>query len=341
VVRALVSLSLVFLTTACGGTFGGLGSDAQLFVISADGKEVRQLTEDEASHDSVAWSPNGREIAFVSSRPGGSAIEIMRADGRARHEVLRDVQFGEAGLSWSPDGTRLAFEKFQDDSLRYWVEVVQARSPHRRRVVATYVLNRVLPLGPVWSRNGELAYARPLRNRPLKVVLADPAGRQQRKAATGSEVEFDPRWSPHGDSILFTREQSNTYTLVVARGSTATAATPALIDVVAEWSPDGRKIAFAGVAIRGDRRYHLWIVDLARRRPVSFPGEVATVRPSWSPDGGRVAFATYEGLAVADLRSQSVRMLKRLPHDSEIGEVAWSPDGRLVAFTAMHSPPSD
>jgi TolB protein len=305
-------------------------------VISPDGKHVRQLAEDDAY--ALAWSPNGRSIAFVSS---GSAIEVMRADGGARHVVLRGLRFAAETLSWSPDANQLAFETFDEDSLQYRAEVVRVRSPRRHHVVATYVLNRVLPLGPVWSRKGELAYARPIRNRPLKVVLADPTGGHERPAATGSDVEFDPRWSPQGDSILFTREHADTYTLVVARGATATAVTPALLDVVPEWSPDGEKIAFAGVGFHGDRRYHLSIVDLERHRRITFRGEVATVRPSWSPDSDRVAFATYDGLAIADLRSRSVRMLKRLPHDSEIGEVAWSPDGRLIAFTAMHSPPSD
>ena len=115
---------------------------------------------------------------------------------------------------------------------------------------------------------------------------------------------------------------------------------PWFVDVVAEWAPDGRRIAVTGVP-PNEERYRLVIVALPRGVQMRFPEEVATVRPSWSPDGTRLAFATYAALAVADLRTRKVRTIKTMPRDVEVAEVVWAPTGRWIAFTASYVPPSD
>ena len=55
-----------------------------------------------------AWSPDDRQIAFVS---GDAAIEVMNADGRGVHTVCDATRCGQ-GLAmpvWSPDGRKLVF----------------------------------------------------------------------------------------------------------------------------------------------------------------------------------------------------------------------------------------
>ena len=46
----------------------------QLFIMNPDGSGQVQITRDAANHDTPAWSPDGRKIAYVSDRGGHSAI---------------------------------------------------------------------------------------------------------------------------------------------------------------------------------------------------------------------------------------------------------------------------
>jgi DNA-binding SARP family transcriptional activator len=78
----------------------------KLYIIDADGSDLRQITSDNASDVEPVWSPDGQWIAF--NRDG--ELWIVRPDG-SEAQVL----FGEAGkpcvgdLMWSPDGQQIAF----------------------------------------------------------------------------------------------------------------------------------------------------------------------------------------------------------------------------------------
>src|SRR6266705_2334587 len=67
-----------------------------------------QLTNADGADLAPAWSPDGRRIAFQSTRDGNWEIYVMNADGSEVHRLTHgEAEDGEP--SWSADGKRIAF----------------------------------------------------------------------------------------------------------------------------------------------------------------------------------------------------------------------------------------
>ncbi|HZS07110.1 MAG TPA: S9 family peptidase [Blastocatellia bacterium] len=88
---------------------------SHLWIVPTAGGEPRRLTGEEAGESTARWSPEGKQIAFYSSRDGHDGLWVMPADGGAPQlvaHVLRTNFFlthaGES-FTWSPDGGRIAF----------------------------------------------------------------------------------------------------------------------------------------------------------------------------------------------------------------------------------------
>jgi len=82
---------------------------AELRVVGRDGAE-RGFVTGEANVRSLAWSPDGREIAFLAKRPGDEAAclyAIARDGGEARRRLCHETAIEEFALA--PDGKRVAF----------------------------------------------------------------------------------------------------------------------------------------------------------------------------------------------------------------------------------------
>jgi TolB protein len=73
----------------------GLG----LYVMNADGSGEQRLTQ---GGSQPYWSPDGREIAFVSNRDGNSDIHVMNADGSGRRNLTRAAGRRDTQPLWSP-----------------------------------------------------------------------------------------------------------------------------------------------------------------------------------------------------------------------------------------------
>ena len=100
---------------AFSGTHGGI---SDLYIVNSDGKNLRQLTNDEYGDLQPAWSPDGRRIAFASDRGPETDLSVLKIS-KWRINVM-DVQSGAIEVlpaqgghnlnpQWSPDGRELAF----------------------------------------------------------------------------------------------------------------------------------------------------------------------------------------------------------------------------------------
>src|SRR5262245_50073034 len=81
---------------------------AQIWMASADGGDAYQMTFGEKPSTNPDWSPDGRWIAFTSSRSGKNNLYLMRSTG-GEAEMITDVKSDVGGLEWSPDGKWIAF----------------------------------------------------------------------------------------------------------------------------------------------------------------------------------------------------------------------------------------
>ena len=93
--------------------------------LPADGGVPKQLTDDGAGDWVPAFFPDGSRIAFVSERTGEPEIWSMATDGTDPKNLTNHPQHfdGNWSISWSPDGTTLAYgnASFQDPASSGWV----------------------------------------------------------------------------------------------------------------------------------------------------------------------------------------------------------------------------
>lgn len=233
-------------------------ASSEIWVVRPDGRAARQLTSNNVWDGHAHWSPDGRRVVFASERdsnPGWpvrrSEIHIMNADGSNVQKLTNGID-GSSGPRWSPDGTRIAFNRRDDPRVRIYV--MNADGTNLRPVTP--------PEGgaflPDWSPDGNrilyISSQPPLYQSRMHVVNIDGTGVQMLggDAACDGNVS-DARWSRDGTRILYsciTRTGQAIYTMKADGTDAVRLSQPdvpgtVVYDWAVAWSPDGRQIAFS------------------------------------------------------------------------------------------------
>src|SRR5204862_5387055 len=82
---------------------------AHIWAMDIDGRNPRQLTTSDKSESSPTFSPDGKQILFVSSKDGSANFYLMSPTGKGEWRRLTNISTGVSDPLWSPDGKWIAF----------------------------------------------------------------------------------------------------------------------------------------------------------------------------------------------------------------------------------------
>ena len=101
------SRTIAFVRTTTDPASGRRNAD--LWSVPAEGGAAKELIAGEKSENTPRWSPNGRKLAFISTRDGAAQVYLADADGSSVQRISELATGVQPPLIFSPDGTKVAF----------------------------------------------------------------------------------------------------------------------------------------------------------------------------------------------------------------------------------------
>jgi Tol biopolymer transport system component len=146
----------------------------------------------------VAWSPDGRRIAFESGRGGVHQVYLRSADGSGADEPVTTGEHNHYLCDWSPDGSALAYVEFHPETgADLWVvELDGDRSG--RPLIATRFWEKQATFSPdgrwlayVSDESGEFeVYARPFPSGEPRIPISSGGGEEPAWSRSGNELFY-------------------------------------------------------------------------------------------------------------------------------------------------------
>jgi TolB protein len=103
--------------------------ERQLFIMDADGSNIRQVTNLEDMGGRSSWSPDGKKLAFYAGPAGDHNIYTINIDGTGLTQLTYSGD--NLGPSWSPDGNWIAFTSFRDGNNEIYIMRPDGTNPTR------------------------------------------------------------------------------------------------------------------------------------------------------------------------------------------------------------------
>jgi TolB protein len=241
---------------------------ADLFRVRPDGTGLERLTDSPAYDDQAAFSPDGKQLVFVTTRNGGTAdlwtMDLQTKKGKA----LTSGPGGDFRPSWSPDGKWIAFSSDRGSTMpmgRGRWEHLQLADIYLVRPDGSGLKRLTTPGNfcgsPKFSADGArlVAYCMDAQDtleirrpnpRPeneldtratldTRLVSIDIATGAMSDIQAGPGAKFNPSFLP-GDAVGYVRKDLPDAGIYYTGGRKGPKG-----DVrAAAWSPDGKRIAF-------------------------------------------------------------------------------------------------
>jgi len=285
-----------------------------------------------------AWSPDGKQIAFISNISGRNNLWVVPVEGGWPVQLTVSDQ-RQATPAWSPNGQWIAYTSDTDGNEQWDIFLV---SPDNGQVVNLTNTAEISEESPAWSHDGErLAYSvKPKTSPNYEIDWIDVAARKITHLTTNTPKELSNLgaiWSRDGKSIIFTQlradgKDSNVFIAGVAGGGTPTNLTPHQGEhnfTASDLSSDGTTVLITSNA--GNGYYNAGLLDVATKRITWLTHDKWEINAgNFSPDGKRATWtANIDGNTELFVYEIATRQARALPLGAGLNTLA----GAESAFT--------
>lgn len=319
-------------------------SQQHIWVMGSDGSNLRQLTSSIDGKSHPRWSPDGKSLAFHADSGDGSQVWFLTLeDGKTKK--ITSISTGAENLVWSPDGQKIAFSSLvfpecrDDDCNRSRLEE-KDNNPVKARLYDHLMfrhynywfdgmVDRIFVYDTKADQTRQLTFTHD--NAPISPI--------------GGHYDFV--FSPDGtelcyeantDSIPALSTNSDLFTIPVIGGEPGRITTGKGSDFAAQYSPDGKYIAYLSMARAGYESDQSDLVLYDRKTgshtnlTEDFDQSVRGQR--WHPNMRHIYFVAIEhGFQCVWRIDVKPHKVEKLLDDAVYGGFVISPDGRYLVVT--------
>jgi Tol biopolymer transport system component/C-terminal processing protease CtpA/Prc len=325
-------------------------SGGDIWEVPARGGDARLLVSHAATESRPLFSPDGKRLAFTSSRTGGGDVYVLTlGTGELARLTFDDVN--ELVSGWSGDGKWVHFQSNSHEvsgvldvyrvsadggtpmpvaADRYTTEYFAAPAPSGDVVAITARANAATQ----WWRNGHSH----LDESEIWLLKGGAAAPSYEAVTKGGAKDAWPMWAGDGKTLYFMSDRSGAQNIW-----SGTKRLTSFKDGRVLWptiTSDGKTIAF-------ERNFGIWTVDTAsgqaREVKVALRGAPAAAaiehraftdqfqELALSPDGKKVAFTVRGEIFSASAKDggDAVRVTYTAAEEAEL---AWTPDSRRIVY---------